>query len=318
MAAKEIKTVVDELKGMRDGSHVSPRPESIDPNSVPLFGGLSGVSLEAERAELLPGLELHHTYAHMFAPPMVAFAPPPNPRAPHPAPWHPTLNGGIAETVNVELRLTVNTRPFNLTRVETLRLVAGLIRLLAVTPARIAVLSDTAFADVPSSEKRPNLWQLEMVPDWPRVTVNLTDSFLELLRLLLQPASLILRDDDVFRAFALADGVWWLPTLSAQMTTIWTAAETLMRPGRMRTGEQLSKAIRAYIGQSRSHGDRVYHDVSRLYGARGSTAHAGHSPKPEYVRASFLIVREILLRAIAEGARPPLPANIIPLWQPNN
>jgi hypothetical protein len=318
MPQKDIGKVVRELRGLLEGSHVPPHAELVDPNSLPLFGGLSGVSLEAERAELLPGLELHQTYAHMFAPPMVAFAPPPNPRMAHPAPWHPTLNGGLAETVRVELRLSLDFRPFTLSRVETLRLVAGLIRLLAVAPVRIAVLSDIPFAEVPSSARRPNLWQFETVTDWPKVSVKLNEPFLELVRLLLQPASLILSDDDVYRAFALADGVWWLPTLSSQMTTIWTAAETLMRPGRMRTGEELAKAIRAYIGKSRGDGDRIYNEVTRLYGARGSTAHAGQSPNSDDVRASFLIVREILLRAIAEGARPPLPADIISLWQSDN
>jgi hypothetical protein len=215
----------------------------------------------------------------------------------------------------VELRLAEGAKPFDLSRVDCLRLVTSMIRLIAAVPVSLPLLSDLSFAEPARSERRPNIWHLEVFTQWPRFNpVELNSEFFEILRMLLEPASLILQDDEVNRAFALADGVWWLPSLSAQMTTIWSAAETLMRPGRLRTGEHLAKAVRTYIGKNRSDGDRIYNDVAQLYGARGSTAHAGHAPKPNDVRASFLIVREILLRAFAEGKRPPIPEEMVPLW----
>jgi len=315
MPQRDLRQLISDLEAMLNGTHPPPNIEAVDVTTQALFGGLFGVSLPNGSLELMPGLELHQTFAHLFATPMVAFAPPPNPRAPHPPPWHATHNGSVAETITVELRLAAGAKPFDLERGDCLRLVASMMRLLAAVPVTLPLLSNVAFSGVAQSDKRPNIWQIEVSTRWPSFSpVALDEPFIELLRLLLEPASIILQDDDVNRAFALADGIWWLPTLSAQMTGIWSAAEILMRPGRARTGEQLAKCIRAYIGKSRSHGDRIYNDVTRLYGARGSTAHAGRSPQPDDVRASFLLVREILLRAFAEKQRPPTQGDIVSLW----
>ena len=42
----------------------------------------------------------------------------------------------------------------------------------------------------------------------------------------------LMTDADLGRAFTLSDGMWWLPTREAQLTTVWTVIEMLMRPGR--------------------------------------------------------------------------------------
>ena len=105
-------------------------------------------------------------------------------------------------------------------------------------------------------------------------------------------------DADLARAFTLADGMWWLPTAEAQMTTIWTAIEMLMRPGRKDTTKKLGGAVRAYVGFDRSSGDRLYRDVTRLYFERGNSVHAGAEPMRQErpglgmkICASFFSVR---------------------------
>jgi hypothetical protein len=317
MVHKDTSKVVADLRAMLDGDYVAPPPEAVDLETVALYAGLSRVALPDGPTELMPGLTLRPTYAHFFTSPVVAFAPPHKPSAPHPAPWHRTRNGGSAETVTVEMCLAEGARPWTFSRVDTIRFVAGLIRLLAASPARIAVLSSVAFSEVVAAEREPALWELEQLAPWPTQTVKLDEDFLEIVRRLLQPSSVVIQDDDVYRAFSLLDSVWWLPSLNAQMVVIWTVAETLMRPGRFRTGEQLAKLMRAYTGRGRSHGDRVYNEVTRLYQARGSATHAGRLPKPEDVQASFYLVRDVMLRAFLEGERPPLPEAIVPLAPTN-
>jgi hypothetical protein len=88
-----IKTIED-LRGMLDGSVVEHRSLSFDSTTSALHGGLARSSLYCAAAEILPGLALRQTYAHVFAPEMVAVSLPPHPQAPHPGPWHATFLSG--------------------------------------------------------------------------------------------------------------------------------------------------------------------------------------------------------------------------------
>ena len=144
--------------------------------------------------------------------------------------------------------------------------------------------------------------------------VKLTEAFNRSLIDFLLHADVLNLDADLARAFTLADGMWWLPTAEAQMTTIWTAIEMLMRPGRKDTTKKLGGAVRAYVGFDRSSGDRLYQDVTRLYFERGNSVHAGAEPMRQNVQASYGILRLILLRALQERKRPPRPEDIVPLW----
>lgn len=314
MPNDRLAKIVSDLTGMLDGTYSPPPRPQIDVTTDALFGGLARVALHCEAVELLPGLQLRQTYAHMFSAPMVAFAPPPSPRAAHPAPWHHAEGGGLAENVTVEVYLEKGASPIGLPRLETIRLVATLVRLLAAKPACMPIISNVSFGAVTAANSPPSIRALEPVPNWPVRDVAISATFVELLQQFLQPAGTLLQDDDVFRAFSLADGMWWLPSWTAQMIAIWTAAETLMRPGRVRTGAALASGIRAYIGLSREHGDRLYNEVTRLYAARGGATHAGRQPSGKDLEASYRIVRDILLRCIAEGRRPQPSREITPLW----
>lgn len=158
------------------------------------------------------------------------------------------------------------------------------------------------------------MWSLERRLALFGPPVKLTEAFNRSLAAFLPHVDALSLDADLARAFSLADGMWWLPTLEAQMTTIWTAIEMLMRPGRRDTTKQLGRAVRAYIAFDRSSGDRLYQDVTRLYFERGNSAHAGAEPTSGDVQASYGILRGILLRALQERERPPRPEDIVPLW----
>jgi hypothetical protein len=47
----------------------------MNPNTSPLYAGISGLQLEAESFELGQGVTLSKTFAHVMAPFLIAFAP---------------------------------------------------------------------------------------------------------------------------------------------------------------------------------------------------------------------------------------------------
>lgn len=309
-----MATSLEDLKAMFDGNYEPPPPPPFDPKQDALFAGLSGISLAESPLELVPGITLSTTYAHLFAAPMLAFAPPPNPRAPHPGPWVAPVGGAINETVLVEIALEAGARPFELSRLETVRLVALTVRLLIGRPAALIMLANVPISTITDETVGARTWVMERPPDWPKHTEIMNRSLVSHAADLLPNAVKVWSDEVVGSAFSLLDGVWWLPTLAAQMIALWTAAETLMRPGRRDTAKELGRLLRAYIGRDASDGDRVCNEVIRLYGQRGNSAHAGHEPEPKDVQATYGLVRRALLRAILEGSRPPPLDQIARMW----
>lgn len=303
-----------QLHALNDGTYKLPPQPSIDLRSAALYAGLSRVTLEIDQAELAPGLVLRRAYAHVFAPPMVAVSAPLRPRAPHPSPWYALESGGIAETAEVEVALAPDAQPFGLPRLAALRLVASILRLVSAQPVCMPVLCNLPLAEARLPDGRAHMWQFERPPSVYGQPVQLTSSFIDSIAHFLPNVEATAADADLARAVTLADGMWWLPTLEAQLTTIWTVIEMLMRPGRRDTTKELARAVRTYSSFDRSAGDRLYQEVVRLYFARGSSAHAGAEPAADDVQASYMILRGILLRALCERSRPPLPTDMVPLW----
>jgi hypothetical protein len=146
MAERITLAEIERLDRMLDGTYEPPPPRNVDPEHVALYGGLAGVEIEPAEFNLAPGLTLRRTFAHVMAPYILAFAPPPRPRAPHPAPWR-SARGGVEFDVLVEIALATDQRPTNFDRLNTLWWVVALIRLRTGAPARVPVISDVPFAE---------------------------------------------------------------------------------------------------------------------------------------------------------------------------
>src|SRR5215472_18958978 len=72
------------------------------PDSLDLYGGLSGLTLEPNHFDLGHGIAISVTYAHLMSHFVMAFAPAP-PGEPHPGPWKPTTGSGVEIDVTAEL-----------------------------------------------------------------------------------------------------------------------------------------------------------------------------------------------------------------------
>jgi len=313
--ATSSSKLASDLEAMIAGTYAHPARAPFDFKKAAIFAGAARCHLDCE-VELLPGLHLRPTYVDLFASAMAAFAPPPTPRAVHPAPWHAVDGGGTSEAVRVEIHLAENAQPLGLPHLDTLRIVAALMRLLTATPICLPILSSAPLDTITSRQDEPIFMAFEVGPLWRAEIMHLGPSHFEPMSEWLTPTSVLLNDDDVFHALMLADGFWWIPSGVSQMMTLWTVAETLIRPKRQGVGASMADYIRTYLGRSRGHGDRLYNEVIRLYSERGSAAHAGRTPSPNDVRASFMIIRDIFLRCFVEQVRPPHRENVTPLpWR---
>ncbi|GBD48543.1 hypothetical protein [Methylopila sp. Yamaguchi] len=304
---------LNDLRGLLDGTRVFRPPRKLDFDHEALFGALGRVELSVSPIQLKEGLFLQKTFAHVFSAPMAAFSPPPLNRGPHPAPWAVVHGRGEAEDFVAEIVLEAGAKPLPYERLETVRMVAALIRLLAAQPVFVASIAPVSMGGGEAHKAHNPIYGFERTPHWHFGGVTIDEKYAELLRTFLDPTSLILKDDSAYRAFVMLDGIWWLPTTTAMMVAIWTSVETMLRPGRRDVTKRLADGVRRYVGQSKSDGDRLYNETVRLYESRGQSAHAGRSPAIEDVHASFVIAHDVMLRAMHEGQLPDLD-NLTPVW----
>lgn len=293
-------------------------PPAAHPERVSLYGGVSGLSMSIPEFQLTQGLTVRETYAHVFAPYMMAFARPQKPNAPHPPPWK-AARGGLAFDVTIEIALAQSVRPTGFDRLNTLWWVLALMRLISGAPLRMPVVSDTPFAAVPSSAVEPNLWTIEMPPTQLALAGNpareISLEHLDWMRAVFSRANLM--DEPAFnRAFGTFDSVLWAHSLPSAVTMIWAALETLYRPGRSEITKTLATSIATFLHEPGSERDREFGRVVKLYESRGQAAHNSQVPELEQLLDSFDLARRSFILCLNLG-KVPVRDELLIAWKEN-
>ncbi len=282
-------------------------PPDSDPERLPLYGGLSGLPLGVPEFKICEGLFFRETYAHVFAPYMLAFARPTHAGTHHPPPWK-AAQGGLAFDVSIEVSLAQNACPTNFNRLNTLWWALALLRLITAAPLRMPVISDTAFAAISALDKEPNLWTIEMPPHQLRVVRNppkeVLVAHMEWIRTVFVSGALLMRNPAFSRSFLTFDEAIWARNAGSAVIMAWTALETLFRPGRRQITKTLAVLIASFLTEPGSDRDRMYQHVEDLYEARGGVAHDAQIPEVEQLLDSFDLARRCLRKCLEIGEMP--------------
>jgi len=260
------------------------------PNSVDLYAGLYGLVPVPETFDLGHGAVISRTYAHFFAPFMMAFSPAP-PGKHHPGPWKPA-KGGLALDITAEVFLPATTSIPQLDRVNTVWWIVALMRLHATTSVSVPVISSERFASIPSVQQEPQLWPMEI--HTPRLfpegstacSVEITE--LEWLRDHWYEAAALLRKEDFSLAFRAVDSSVWNHTPSLALVAVWGALERLFSPSNVELSFRVSANIAAYLAPPGRERYALFKKVKGLYDSRSKAAHgSGGADLLPYGRAGL-------------------------------
>jgi len=271
-----------------------------------LHFAISRLTISAN-AIIRPGLYLTQAYAHVFAHPMLAVKPPEGVGTHHPAPWTAVRSSGFLETSSVQLSVEYASEDAWGAAIYQAREMMALLRIVAGSPVRAPVWCTVPFAEIASGKEKGDVYEFEPPLRWSIPDFDLTRDIIVILPDLLKRLTDCRNDDNFSAAFALLDSMSWIPSLGAQMIAIWSAAETLMQPSRSSMTKELARLVREALGTSRSDGDRLYNEVTRLCAARGSAAHAGREPEPLSVQDLYQLVRRLIIHALLDETNINLP-----------
>ena len=309
-----------ELVGMLHAIDGVPGPTTVnqlDPQVEALFGGISGCELSVPEFELCTGLIVRQTFAHVFAPYLMAFAPPGNAHTPHPGPWR-AVSGGAGFDIAWEVALRADGHPTSFDRINTLWWVLALVRLSSGAPIRMPVISNVGFREAKDSAAEPTFWPVEL--DRPRLSGSSTPvpsvelKTLAWVKDVLVDGALLMRTAHFNRAFQTFDAALWAHSSAAAVILIWGSLETLFRPGRRDTGNILSRSIAALIEPSVQDMQRTQQRTAALYQARGSSVHDSQIPERQVLLESVEIARRCFIACIDLRA-PPQCSVLVEHWR---
>jgi hypothetical protein len=295
---------IDRLKAIALGDYLAPPKAPFDLHTADLFGGITGFPLPMQQFELLPGLTLTRTYAHLIAPFILAFAPPPKPSAGHPGPWVSLHGKGL--TILVEIKLDAGASPLGFDRLNTLWFAMAVLRLRLALPLQMLALSDRPLREVPDDVEAANLLPVEvnlshLLTAPPRIP---TEADLEWVRENIVVASELMKEPAFNRALLTLDEAVAIQNPGAGIVIAWAAIETLIRPGAQRITDRVSRALAAYLQPPGPTRDRAFGEIVESYGARGGAVHAGAPPEAEQFHAAFRLARSAVMRAVESGELP--------------
>lgn len=281
-----------------------------NPNDVPLYAGLSMTRLAVESFDLGRGVALARTFAHIFAPYLMAFAPPPPGGGPHPAPWK-SASGGFAYDLHAQLFIPSEFEAEEwFDRLNTAWWIAALLRLRVSPVITVPVLSDISFSDAATSDREPVFWPIEMVPRRAVIpgtvgeaTIQTGD--LDWLRARWITSAKLMRDHDVFnRAFQSFDAARFCRSTDDALLVLWGVLEQLFSRRDQELRFRVAAVISSFLEPPGARRLDVFDAVKQLYDQRSKAAHGSHADADTALHHTHELARRCLI-AMLDGASVP-------------
>lgn len=270
-----------------------------------LYAGLSGVQLRADMYDLGDGILLKKTFAHLFSPFLVAFAPP-GPEGHHPAPWS-AAEGGVGFDIHVELCVPLDYSLSGTSNAsDVVWWIAALLRAARYPYLSVPVLSDHPFSSVPTlgsreARLRPHEVRPRIMRPGVQADTHLDENLLEWLRdRWITAGRLIFSHGKLRSAFQAFDSATVEGKTSSALLSIWGGLEQIFGYGRLR----LASFISAYLAPPGDERLALYKKVGKLYDARSAVAHTAGTVENEPLLESYVLMRNALIRMVDEGGVP--------------
>jgi hypothetical protein len=279
------------------------------PNDSDLYAGLTHVRLVPDEFALGRGLVLSKTYAHIWAPFLMTFAPM-QAGKPDLTRWKAT-NAGTAFDIYAQLHVPLSFDTTNwFTRLGTIWWLAAMLRLRTSSSLCAPVISSAPFSAVPSMTDEPEFWPKEFQPrrlvleQDPAATLD--SEALEWVRAYWFSAGRLASVNDGFslaiRAF---DQCTFMEVPALALISLWGALERLFITSQAELSFRVSASIAAFL-ESQGEGRHArYKAVKKLYDARSKAAH-GSDIKDEMgpLRETHHLMRRILIKMIEDNHVP--------------
>jgi hypothetical protein len=272
-----------------------------------LFFGLHGLQLPGPSFELGRSIIIRKTYASIFAPFMVAFAPPESPDKHHPGPWS-AASGGVSYEISAELVIPIGQERGSNECLQIARIILFLLRL-GVNPAiTLPVFSNMAFSKESAEAKDQTLHLFEVQRRSFALAVDESAATGKSLGWVKENWETVEKLVNSSSKFALAseaiDQGQFVQNTALTLVSLWGALEALFLTDRSELSFRVSSLIASFLEAPGDDRKERQKKIAGLYGKRSAAAHGTPKHSEHHVLDSFNLLREVLFKIIERGSVP--------------
>ena len=272
-----------------------------------LFFGLHGLQLPESGFELGNGVVVRETYAHIFAPFMVAFAPPEEPTKHHPGPWS-AASGGISYDISAELVVPIENEGGTDKAIQTARVILFLFRL-AVNPAvTLPVFSNLAFARENANEEHQGLHPFEVQNRSFALVVDKEAASFDSLKWVREhwqvTQELLKKSPEFALAKEAIDQGQFIQNTTLTLVSLWGALEALFSPSTSELRFRISALIASFLKEPGPSRRELQKKIAKLYDKRSAAAHGRPRHDQQHLLETFNLLRNVLFKIIESGYVP--------------
>lgn len=275
--------------------------------SKKLFFGLHGLQLPEAGCDLGNGVVVRKTYAHIFAPFMVAFAPPEELTKHHPGPWS-SASGGISYDISAELVVPIENEGGTDKAIQIARVILFLLRL-GVNPAiTLPVFSNLAFDRENANEKHQALYPFEVQNRFFALSVEEEAASFESLKWVqdywLVTQELLKKSPEFALAKEAIDQGQFIQNTTLTLVSLWGALEALFSPSTSELRFRVSALIASFLEKPGPSRRELQKKVAKLYDKRSAAAHGRPKHDQQHLLETFNLLRNVLFKIIESGYVP--------------
>ena len=272
-----------------------------------LFFGLHGLLLPEADFDLGNGVVVRETYAHIFAPFMVAFSPPEEPTKHHPGPWS-SASGGMSYDISAELVVPIESENDVEKAIQTARVILFLLRL-GVNPAiTLPVFSNLAFASENTNEKHQALYPFEVQNRSFALSVEEEAASFGSLKWVQDHWQVTQELLEKSPEFALAkeaiDQGQFIQNTTLTLVSLWGALEALFSPSTSELRFRVSALIASFLEKPGPSRRELQKKLAKLYDKRSAAAHGRPKHDQQHLLETFNLLRNVLFKIIESGYVP--------------
>lgn len=275
--------------------------------SKKLFFGFHGLQLPETGFELGNGVVVRKTYAHVFSPFMIAFAPPEEPTKHHPGPWS-SASGGISYDISAELVVPIESEGGIDSAIQTARVLLFLLRL-GVNPAiTLPVFSNLAFERGNANKKHQALYPFEVHSRSFALSVEEKDSCFGSLKWVQDhwqiTQELLKKSPEFALAKEAIDQGQFIQNTTLILVSLWGALEALFSPSTSELRFRISALIASFLEKPGPSRRELQKRVAKLYDKRSAAAHGRPKHDQQHLLETFNLLRNVLIKIIENGYVP--------------
>lgn len=273
-----------------------------------LYAGLNGLKMLDEEFTFGENIYIRKTYAHLFAPFMMAFKPAEKNKH-HEPPWKPA-KGGVSFDIYAEIQIPINAgMDFTNKSEEKIWLLASLFRLSAYPHLSVPAVCDISFNEVVNSNKEPTIYPSEVqarifgLPDG-KIPLASLDNLEWVKNHWKKTSELFKTNPKFYLAYRAFDSATVQGKISSSLLSIWGAIEQLFSFNNNELKFRVSANLASFINERGEKRYQTFKDLSKLYNERSTAAHTSKELDYTPLLDSYLLLRIALLKIIETGKIP--------------